>query len=293
MNSTHTPVLPHRGRRLLALLGAAALGLTGCSAGETAPAADADCTPVDEGLTTFTEGVLTVGVPQNPPYTTLNGTEASGFEIDIVEKLAAAECLTVSYVPITYANGIAMINNQRQTDLITGGWYVTPERAAQVGFTTPITYDELAIISTEGIDTVTGLETAGLVGSGTGFSWQDELTQILGDRLRLYPGTTEIKQDLEAGRIQVALDGYAVAVYAYRDTDYTVAAAQQDERVAITIDKPLSAFPIDRENQALSDAFSALIDQYREDGTLAAILTEHELSDALIVPADVAATSLR
>jgi len=284
-----------RGTRMTvtAAAAAAALALTGCAAAAPTSTVSADCTPVDDGLTTFTEGVLTVGVPENPPYTTLDGTDASGFEIDIVEKLAEAECLSVAYVPITYANGIAMINNQKRTDIITGGWYVTAERAEQVGFTTPTIYDQMAIISKDGIDTVAGLEGIGGVGSGTGFSWQDDLTRILGGDLKLYPGTTEIKQDLEAGRIAAGLDGYAVAVYAYQDTDFTVKAAQVDDRVAITTDMPITAFPIDKANQDLSDAFSALIDQYREDGTLAEILAAHDLAAELIIPADKAADSLR
>lgn len=282
-----------RGIRTTALLAVAALALSGCASAAAGSSVADDCTPADEGLTTFTDGVLTVGVPENPPYTTLKGTDASGFEIDIIEKLAAAECLSLEYVPITYANGIAMINNQKRTDIITGGWYVTEARAQEVGFTSPTIYDQMAIISKDGIDTVEGLEEIGAVGSGTGFSWQDDLTKILGDNLKLYPGTTEIKQDLETGRIQAGLDGYAVAVYAYQDTDYVVEAAKKDDRVAITTDMPITAFPIDKENQELSDAFSALIDQYREDGTLEEILTAHDLAVTLIVPADAAAASIR
>ncbi|MEV6347656.1 transporter substrate-binding domain-containing protein [Actinoplanes sp. NPDC051851] len=280
--------------RLVALLGVAVLALAACTTTtSSASTPAADCTPQTAGLTTFTAGTLTVGVPENPPYTKLNGTEASGMEIDIIAKLAAAECLAVAYTPITYANGIAMINNQKRTDIITGGWYVTAERAEQVGFTTPTYYDQMAIISKSGVDTVAGLETIGTVGSGTGFSWQDDMTEVLGDRLKTYPSTAEMKQDLVAGRIQAALDGYGVATEAYKGTDFTVKQAQADTRVAITTEKPISAFPIDKDNRALSDAFSALIDGYRADGTLAKIAAEYDLAADLVVPADVAATSTR
>jgi ABC-type amino acid transport substrate-binding protein len=110
-----------------------------------------------------------VGVPENLPYTQTKGSDASGLEIDVVRKLAEAECLALAFVPITYANGIPMISEQKKTDMITGGWYVTAARAEKVGFTSPTFYDSMGIISKDGIDTVTGLESVGAVGSGAGF----------------------------------------------------------------------------------------------------------------------------
>ncbi len=282
-----------RAVRALTLIGAASLALAGCASATPASNVSADCTPADDGLTTFTEGVLTIGVPENPPYTQTEGTEASGIEIDILNKLAEAECLDVAYVPITYANGIPMITEQQKTDIISGGWYVTEERAEQVGFTTPTMYDTMGIVSMDGASTVEELEDIGTVGTGTGFSWNEDLSPILGDNLQQYPGTVEMKADLLNGRIQAALDGYAVAVAAYADTDYTVEPAASDDRVAITVDQPMIAFPVSKDNQELSDAFSALIDQYREDGTLAEMLTEYELPAELLVPADAAADSVR
>jgi polar amino acid transport system substrate-binding protein len=294
MTSTRTSSrITRRLSSAVAIAGVAAFALVGCSTSTNASSVASDCTPVDEGLTTYTEGTLTVGVPENPPYTQTAGSDASGLEIDIVRELAAAECLDLSFVPITYANGIPMISEQKRTDMITGGWYVTEARAEQVGFTSPTYYDSMAIISKEGIDTVDGLEGIGDVGSGAGFSWEADMTTLLGGSLKSYPGTVEMKQDLTNGRIEASLDGYAVAVNAYAGTDFKVEVAKADPRVAITTSMPISAFPIAKENTDLSDAFSALIDGYREDGTLAGFLENYDLTSDLVIPADVAATSLR
>lgn len=285
-----------RARAATALVSIASVAvlLTGC-AGAAAPASTvaSDCTPKHEGLKTFTAGTLTVGVPENLPYTQTKGTDASGLEIDVVRKLADAECLALSFVPITYANGIPMISEQHKTDMITGGWYVTAARAEKVGFTSPTFYDSMGIISKDGIDTVTGLESVGNVGSGAGFSWEGDMSGILGDKFKTYPGTAEMKQDLLNGRIQAALDGYAVATVAYKDTGFQVKPAQEDDRVAITTSQPMIAFPIDKDNKALADAFSELIDGFRADGTLAALNASYDLPDSLIVPADKAAASIR
>ncbi|MDF2442189.1 MAG: polar amino acid transport system substrate-binding protein [Subtercola sp.] len=276
----------------IVVAGVATAALAGC-ASTAASSVAADCTPADSGLTTYTKGVLTVGVPENPPYTQTSGTDASGLEIDIVKKMAAAECLSVAFVPITYGNGIAMISEQKQTDIATGGWYVTAARAEKVGFTTPTYYDSMAIVSKGGVDTVDELASLGAVGSGAGFSWEADMTTILGDNYKTYPGTVEMKQDLTNGRIQASLDGYAVAVNAYAGTDFKVEVAKADPRVAITTKMPEIAFPIAKENTALSDALSKQIDTYRTDGTLAGFLTAHSLIPSLLIPADIASQSIR
>lgn len=281
----------------VAVAGAFPLVLSACteaSPSNSAAAPSSNCTPATSGLQTISQGFLTVGVPDNPPFTQ-NATDgsASGLEIDVLKKLAEKECLGLRYVQITYGNGIPMITEQRRVDLISGGWYVTEARNKQVGFTSPTYYDAMAIISKEGWDTVTQLEQAGQVGSGSGFSWQDDMTKVLGSKMRNYPGTTEMKQDLLAGRLQAALDGYGVAVFAYKGTDFKVEMAKQDPRIAITKDKPISAFPMDKQNRALNDALSKQIDAMRADGTLASILKTHELDEALVVPADRAKTALR
>ncbi|MFC6354628.1 substrate-binding periplasmic protein [Luethyella okanaganae] len=275
------------------LTAVAVLALAGCTSAPAASSGSADCTPADAGLTTYTAGTLTVGVPENLPYTQTKGSDATGLEIDVIRKLAEAECLNLAFVPITYANGIPMISEQKKTDMISGGWYVTEARAKQVGFTTPTFFDSMGIISADGASTVEELESIGPVGSGAGFSWEADMSKILGDNFKTYPGTIEMKQDLLNGRIKAALDGYAVAVAAYADTDFTVEPAAADPRVAITTKMPMIAFPIAQENTDLSDAFSKLIDTYREDGTLARILADYDLPADLLIPADQAATSIR
>lgn len=267
-------------------------GLSACTEA-AAPAADPNCTPKHAGLTTVKPGTLTVGVPENMPWTRTSGTDAEGMEIDIVKLLAKDECLALAFVPITYGNGIPMISEQKQVDMISGGWYVTEARAQQVGFTTPTYFDAMGIVTKDGVDTVSGLESVGNVGSGAGFSWEADMTTILGDKMKTYPGTIEAKQDLLNGRIQAALDGYSVAKYAYKDTEFKVELSKPDPRVKITTEQPVAAFPVSKDNKALSDALSEGIDGYRADGTLAQILGKYDLDASLVVPADKAAASLR
>ena len=279
---------------VVAAVGVASAALTACSAGGKNSAASTDnCTPANPGLTTVADGALTVGVPENLPYTKTAGKDAEGFEIDLVREIAAAECLSLVFTPITYGNGIPMVSEQRSVDLITGGWYVTEDRAKQVGFSSPTFYDSMAIISQSGTALVSDLETLSGVGSAAGFSWEADMTRVLGDKLQTYPGTVEIKQDVVNGRLEAALDGYAVATAAYADTDFKVAVAEPDDRVAITTDMPMIAFPVAKDNSALAETLSSHIDAFREDGTLAEILAGWDLPTDLLIPADKAATSIR
>ncbi|MBP1326831.1 polar amino acid transport system substrate-binding protein [Leucobacter exalbidus] len=277
-----------------ATFGLASMMLVSCSsAGNDASAPKEDCTPATEGLTTVSDGTLTVGVPENLPYTQTTGDDADGFEIALVRKLAEAECLSLKFVSITYGNGVPMISEQKSVDMITGGWYVTEDRAKKVGFTTPTYFDSMAIVSASGANTVEDLESIGAVGSAAGFSWEADMTKVLGDNLKTYPSTIEIKQDLIAGRLKAALDGYAVATVAYEDTDFKVEIAGPDDRVAITTDQPVIAFPVSKDNQELNDALSVQIDAFRGDGTLAEILAEWNLPEDLVIPAERAAKSIR
>lgn len=275
-------------QNMFAITTVSALALTACGDGADAEAVGDDCTPQHEGLTTFNEGVLSVGVPENMPWTETDGDDARGVEIEILERVAEAQCLELDYIPITYGNGIPTITEQQQADLISGGWYITEERAQQVGFTVPAYYDAMGIVSEQGASSVDELEEIGAVGSGAGFAWEEEMQEILGSEMQNYPGTVEMAQDLDSGRIQAALDGYSVAVYYYQDTEFEVEMAEPDDRVSVTTDMPVAAFPVDPDNEELADAVSEIIDEYREDGTLAEILDEYELSEDLVVPADVA-----
>lgn len=252
-----------------------------------------DCTPIHEGVSTFTEGTLTVGVPENMPYSALDGDDATGKELEIIKLIAEEQCWDLDYVSITYANGIPMITEQQETDLITGGWYVTEERAEQVGFTSPTFFDRVAVVSEDGISTVDELIDAGAVGSMTGAAYQEELSELLGGDLQAYPGPQEIRQDLENGRIQAGMEGFGVATDFYADTDFAIEILESDDRVTTTVEPPLMAFPIDPDNEELSNAVSDFIDTWREDGTLTGILEDYGMEDDLLVPADLAAESIR
>lgn len=277
----------------LAACGILAGTLVSCSSSSEpsdSAAPPADCTPATAGLTTVKEGALTVGVPENFPYSETVGTDdAVGMDVDILRKVAELECLTPVFVPSSYANGVPMIAEQKSIDIAVSGWYPTEERAKKVDFTSPVFYDSFAIISEDGLTEVSSLEGAGQTGVVAGHAWEEDMTKVLGGEINSYPSPIEIKQDLIAGRLVAGLESYAVAKTVYADTDFTVEIAQPDDRVKVTTDPPVTAFPMSKENPDLTAAVTKHIDAFRADGTLAEIVQAYDLSPDIVVNAERAA----
>lgn len=267
----------------------ASAAVVGCSAAPTESEAStsASCSPAAD-LTTITPGTLTVGVTDVPPFASnVTGGGAEGIDIDILNHIADALCLKISYVAATYANSIPLISEQGAIDLTSGDWYPTTARAEVVDFTSPTYYDAMGIVSASGASTVEALTTIGTVGTVAGYLWEEDLKNLLGDNLQTYQSSYELAQDLENGRLQAAIDSYGVSANVYADTDFKVVMSEADDRVEATIEKAQSAFPITKGNTSLQEALNEQIELMREDGTMVSIVEAAGLSGDVVVPAGV------
>ena len=186
-----------------AMAGAA---LTACGSG-SGSSVSADCTPRHSGITTVAKGGLTAGVTDIPPFSTNEtGGSAKGVDIDIVKAIADKECLKPVFQAATYASSIPLISQQRTLDLTTGDWYPTAERLKVVDFAGPIYTDSMGIVSTSGAKTVAELEQLGSVGTCDGYLWTEDLKAVLGDKLKTYPSSVELQQDVLSGRLDAGVD---------------------------------------------------------------------------------------
>ena len=275
-------------RTTLAVVGLGALGslgLSACSSGGGSSVA-ADCTPAHADLRTVAKGSLTFGVIDAPPFTAnVTGGGAEGLDVDIVKELAKRECLDVRYVSTTIASGIPMISQQKSVDLMGGALYAVAKRAQVVDFVGPLYYDKMSIASRTGVGTISGLESLGSVGTVDGMMWIPQLKEVLGDKLRTYPSSVELSQDLLNGRLDAAIDSYATSVYYYKsDQGITVTISEPDERVAVTTETPQTIFPISKDATGLRDALNEDAVAMRTDGTLKGILRGRNFDEALSVP---------
>lgn len=269
---------------------AAALVLAACSSDETdtgstdsadsTDSAAEECTPLSE-FDTITDGVLAVAIPDLAPISIFESeTSATGIDAEIVEAIAELQCIEIAYSSQSYASAIPETQSGR-TDVTIGGYYRTAIRAEVVALSDPLYLDTMGLISADGVSTIPELEEDRSVGTVDGYLWVSELRDVLGDSLSVYPSNVEMFQDYEAGRIDVAIDGFAPAVLYTEDSGDELFAAQPDERISSTIEPAQIGFPHTITNTALTDALNEAIAILHEDGTIVSILEAYNMDPAL------------
>lgn len=283
-----------RAAGVLALAVCTSLGLAACSSGDGASGDDAsgdaasDCTPAHEGIETVSDGKLTVGVIDLVPFSSYNSGDPEGIDLNIVNAIAEKECLEPVYQQATYGDAIQSIQNGA-IDLATGSIDVTETRLEVVDFSASIYLDGMGIASKSGAETISDLESLDAVGTVDGYLWNEDVAAILGDKLKTYPSSVELKADFDAGRIDAALDAYATQTIQFADDDsVTVFLAQDnpDERVTTSVQPPEAAFPYTKGNTTLGAALDDNILAMREDGTITGWVTDAGLTESLAEVAD-------
>lgn len=265
-------------RRMFAALGlaltvTASVALTGCAPGGTGEVA-ADCTPKHE-FTTISEGTLSVVLYDLPPFAKLDNGKVTGVDGDILTAFAAEECLTITATSAATSANIPTVQAGR-ADVSIAAWYRTQARSEIVLLTDPIYTDQMAIISKDGLSTITDLE-GELVGTVDGYLWVEDMRAVLGDKLKVYPTTLNMNQDLQAGRISIGIDSYGSAVHNNTDGGFTVEVVQPDERVAASKEAAQICIPVAPGNEALATAINEFVAEIREDGRLAQMLVDNGL----------------
>ena len=255
----------------------AALALTGCAGGAAGSAEGSvaeDCQPRDE-IGTIAEGKLTVALTNTPPYSLEEDGQVSGIDGEIAKRFAEAECLSIAYAPYTYATAIPAIE-QARADIALGGFYRTAARADVVTLSAPLYLDELSVYSDGGYQSVDEL-LGKKIGTVEGYLWVSDLQALPGTETTVYADSLALAQDLKAGRIDAALDGYGAATIATQGEDYEIEVLAEDDRVASTNEPSQASVLLDPENAELAEAFDSFVEELREDGTLVEILAGYDL----------------
>ena len=175
-----------------------------------------DCTPKHENVQTISPGKLTVGVIDIPPFSSYNSGNPKGIDIAIVNKIAKDECLEPVYQQATYADAIQSIAGGT-IDMAIGTIDATEKRMKAVDFSAPPTSTAWASPRSPAPNTVADLEKMGTVGTIDGYLWVEDLKKILGDKLKTYPSSVELKADFDAGRLDADVDAYGVQVPQFKD----------------------------------------------------------------------------
>lgn len=256
--------------------------LSACGSGSATTVA-AGCTPKHQGVKTVSNGKLTIGVIDIPPFSSYNSGKPEGIDVSIAKKAAKDECLEPAYQQATYADAIQSISGGT-IDIAIGTIDATAKRMKAVDFSASTYLDGMGIASKSGASSIKDLETVGTVGTIDGYLWVDDLKKILGNNLKTYPSSVELKADFDAGRLAVDVDAYGVQVGQFKDSPgvkVALANDKPDPRVQAIVESPEAAFPLTKGNTSLKTALSEDIEQQRKDGTIADLLTAAGLKASL------------
>jgi polar amino acid transport system substrate-binding protein len=278
----------HRHALALPLLAAAAL-LSACGGDDettaSAATAAADCTPAHR-FDTVAAGKLTVAVAPALPYVQIDGDTLIGVDGAVLTAFAERECLQLELQRFPGSAGALPAMESGRADVVTGGWYRTPERVESktLGVTDPVYYDFTAFVAKEPVDTLRALD-GEKVAVGSGQLWTEQIERVLGrDDVKLFQSTSEAFQDVADGRSKAAVMGSGEAGWYVKQ--------KPAAKLVVTAAKPDPDFPSSQEinavtllhkksNAALTTALDEAIAAARQDGTVRAALDRYGLTDEI------------
>ncbi|MDR1513418.1 MAG: transporter substrate-binding domain-containing protein [Propionibacteriaceae bacterium] len=276
---------------IAAVLGAA-LMLSACSgdpepadspaAGDDATSAAA-CVPAHT-FTTIADGKLTVASPEFPPFSSLIAGSPEGIDTEIARAVAALECLEVEITEVSYAAAVPAVQTGR-ADLAVGCYYRTKERAEIVDLSDPLYLDGMGVVSKDGVTSIPDIITK-KVGSVDGYLWNEDMQKLMDGKMNIYPSNVEMWADLNAGRIEVGFDSVAVSQDKARGTEFQVAVAAPDDRVAASVKAAQIGFPLVKGNAELLAAVNEDIEKLHADGTIKAIFEKYDVDTSLLEVGD-------
>lgn len=232
-----------------------------------------DCEPAHE-FQPLTPGKLTVALTNTPPYSLEKDGKISGIDGEIVTRFATENCLEITYDILTYPAAVSAVQSGR-ADVALGGFYRTAARDKVTSLSVPVYLDQLSVASVEGYDTVDALMEK-RVGTVEGYDWVAEMEDLY-DGSTTYPSSLNLAQDLQAGRLDAALEGYGAAVMLNAGTDVKVKLLKADPRITATVNASQTSFLLSKNNEALVSAVNSSIEAYRSEGAIAKVLESYGL----------------
>lgn len=232
-----------------------------------------ECKPASE-FQTLKPGKLTVALTNTPPYSQEKDGKVSGIDGDLVTRFAKENCLEITYDILNYPAAVSSVQSGR-ADIALGGFYRTAARDKVTSLSVPVYLDQLSVASVEGYDTVDAL-VGKKVGTVEGYDWVVQMEDLY-DGSRTYPSSLNLAQDLQAGRLDAALEGFGAAVVLNAGTDVKVKLLQPDERITATVNASQTSFLLSKTNEALVSAMNKSIEAYRAEGEIAKVLESYGL----------------
>ena len=226
-----------KARRITALLlalamVAAVVALAGCSGGTKTATTTTTTTTTAEKPKLVKEGVLTVGSDTAfPPFESMNGAVAEGFDVDLANAIAKEMGLTVNFTSQKFDTLIPQLNAGGTFDVIMSGMTITPERKQEIIFSEPYIDSNQSIAVVKGkfgkldgndpaaINTAFTGKIIGVQSGTTGETWAKE--NLKGAKQIVpFDDTLSAFSALNAGKVDAVVNDLPVSAYLVK-TSYT------------------------------------------------------------------------
>jgi polar amino acid transport system substrate-binding protein len=244
----------------------------------SATAAAEDCKPLHQ-LKTIKPGELTVTSVVLPPFAFEEAGRFSGVDGEIIQQIAKDNCLKLNHVVTDSAASIQYVVASR-ADISVGAWYRTFERSKVLGLSDPVYLEQTAIYSRDGATKFEQLD-GRKIGTVSGYLWVPELKKLYGNNVSLYPNAVALAQDLNSGRVDVAVNTFAIGAESQKkgglNKDIAVKVAEPDQRIKSSVYPAQTAFLYSKGNDELGQAINGTIKTMRESGKIGELLTQQGL----------------
>jgi polar amino acid transport system substrate-binding protein len=250
---------------------AAVVALAGC--GGTAKTEPAKTEPATTAAAPklVKEGVLTVGSDTAfPPFESMNGAVAEGFDVDLAGALAKELGYTVNFTSQKFDTLIPQLNAGGTFDVIMSGMTITPERNQEILFSEPYIDSNQSIAVVKGkfakldgndpaaINTAFTGKIIGVQSGTTGETWAKENLKGAA-QITPFDDTLAAFSALNAGKVDAVVNDLPVSAYLVKSSytgDELVAEIPTGEQYGIGIAKanPELKTAIDEALQKITDS---------------------------------------
>jgi cystine transport system substrate-binding protein len=254
-----------------ALLTAATVALTGCSAGASGSGSTGDAASAEPGSLAAVQasGTLTVGTEGTyRPFSFHEGGsgDITGYDVEVVEAVADKLGVETKFEE-TQWDGIFAGLEAGRFDLIANQVTINPERSAKYEFSKPYTVSTGVIVVPSDNTSITSFEA--LAGKTTAQSLTSNwytLAEESGATVQGVEGWAQAVALVEQGRVDATINDKLTFL------DYKNDKGAAGLKVAAETDeKSESAFAFKKGNTTLADAVNTALDELAADGTLAKI----------------------
>jgi polar amino acid transport system substrate-binding protein len=194
----------------------ASLGLAGCSQ----PAAEKPAEPAAPAVKTIEAGKLIVGSDTSfPPFESMNGDKAEGFDVELVAAIAKAAGLESKFQTEGFDTLIPTLKAGGKFDMIASAMTITDERKKEIAFSDPYIDSNQSIAVRKDFkytdeSSLKGKKVGAQAGT-TGLDWAKE--NLKGATIVEFKTATDALSALQAGNVDAVVNDLPVTAFLVKD----------------------------------------------------------------------------